>query len=313
MVFSAMIITNSMMEGKDWSSLLGAGVTFIIVGLIMVMVNRIISAREEEELAKYVSTRLARTKSGYHLGRDLETGDRHLHSTNSTPAGAGGGGGATGIAGSDLQHQQQHLRVPRRAMSARVPPSRSPSIRVEASELKRSASARRSMRGQRAGSTTIDNNIPLGLLPATSEATGLSGGHGNEPISRSPSTYSHLSVKNGNVPPPSYEDVVTVIGVPASIKSKCTNDDENITTSEAGHLEVTGADDIVTKTVLEPKDNLPALTVTTSRSTSVFVTTSKKGGGRRTSDDSKKSGGRRTSDDTAAVIEGGASEHQNKS
>ena len=81
MVFSAMIITNSMMEGKDWSSLLGAGVTFIIVGLIMVMVNRIISAREEEELAKYVSTRLARTKSGYHLGRDLEAG--HLHSTNS--------------------------------------------------------------------------------------------------------------------------------------------------------------------------------------------------------------------------------------
>ena len=81
MVFSAMI-TNSMVEG-DWSHLLGVGVTFIIVGLIMVMVNRIITAREEEELAKYVSQRLARTRSGYHLGnRDLEAAETlhaHLH------------------------------------------------------------------------------------------------------------------------------------------------------------------------------------------------------------------------------------------
>ena len=76
MVFSAMI-TNSMVEG-DWSHLLGVGVTFIMVGLIMVMVNRIITAREEEELAKYVTTRLARTRSGYHIGRDLDNQDRLL-------------------------------------------------------------------------------------------------------------------------------------------------------------------------------------------------------------------------------------------
>ena len=288
MVFSAMIITNSMMEGKDWSSLLGAGVTFIIVGLIMVMVNRIISSREEEELAKYVSTRLARTKSGYHLGRDLEAGGHgHLHSTNNTAG--GGGSGTTCTTSCDPQYQ--NLRVPRRAMSARVPPSRSPSI-----QLKRSASARRSIRGQRAGSTTIEL-----LPPATSEAT-----IGNEqPISRSPSTYSHLSVKNGNVPPPSYEDVVTYVGVPASIKSKCTDHDDENSSKATGHLEVTTDDGIVTKTVLEPKDNLPALTVTTSSDktsskSSVLITTSKKRGGRRTS-----------SDDAAAVIEKGALEHQN--
>ena len=72
MVFSAMI-TNSMTGNNNWSSLLGVGVTFIIVGLIMVMVNRIISAREEEELAKYVSQKLARTRSGYQIGnRDVE-------------------------------------------------------------------------------------------------------------------------------------------------------------------------------------------------------------------------------------------------
>ena len=75
MVFSAMI-TNSMTGNNNWSSLLGVGVTFIIVGLIMVMVNRIISAREEEELAKYVSQKLARTRSGYQIGnRDIEAAE----------------------------------------------------------------------------------------------------------------------------------------------------------------------------------------------------------------------------------------------
>ena len=46
----------------DWSSLLGVGVAFIFIGLIMVMVNRIITAREEEELSKYVAQRLSRTR-----------------------------------------------------------------------------------------------------------------------------------------------------------------------------------------------------------------------------------------------------------
>jgi len=42
----------------------------------MVMVNRIISAREEEELAKYVSQKLARTRSGYQIGnRDIEAAE----------------------------------------------------------------------------------------------------------------------------------------------------------------------------------------------------------------------------------------------
>ena len=48
----------------DWSQLLGVGVAFIFIGLIMVMVNRIITAREEEELSKYVTHRLSRTRPG---------------------------------------------------------------------------------------------------------------------------------------------------------------------------------------------------------------------------------------------------------
>lgn len=97
MVFSSMV-SNSVVEA-DWSHLLGVGVTFIIVGLIMVMVNRIITAREEEELARYVSGRLSRTRSGHALVRDLEPGESRpvrVFSTNGQrragTAGAGCGG-----------------------------------------------------------------------------------------------------------------------------------------------------------------------------------------------------------------------------
>ena len=118
MVFSAMITNSMMQNNNNWSSLLGVGVTFIIVGLIMVMVNRIISAREEEELAKYVSQKLARTRSGYQIGsRDVE---------------------AAASATSD--QPQSQLQPPiqpqlRRAMSTRVP-----------GNVSRKASTRRSMR-----------------------------------------------------------------------------------------------------------------------------------------------------------------------
>ena len=69
---SSFVKTNYCPCKQQVTLLLGIGVTFIMVGLIMVMVNRIITAREEEELAKYVSGRLARTRSGYHIGRDME-------------------------------------------------------------------------------------------------------------------------------------------------------------------------------------------------------------------------------------------------
>ena len=73
MIFSSMI--PSSVVDADWSRLLGVGVCLLIVGLMMVMVNRIISAREEEELQRYVSTRLGRTRSGQVMCRDLESQD----------------------------------------------------------------------------------------------------------------------------------------------------------------------------------------------------------------------------------------------
>ena len=70
MIFSSMIPAN--VVKADWSRLLGVGITFLMIGLIMVMVNRILSAREEEELQKYVSSRLARTRSGHILYRNRD-------------------------------------------------------------------------------------------------------------------------------------------------------------------------------------------------------------------------------------------------
>jgi len=73
MIFSSMI--PSSLIKADWSRLLGVGVAFIFIGLIMVMVNRIITAREEEELSKYVKQRLSRTRSGQAFVRDPECGN----------------------------------------------------------------------------------------------------------------------------------------------------------------------------------------------------------------------------------------------
>ena len=77
MVFSSMI--SGSVKESDWSQLLGVGATFIIVGLVMVMVNRIITEKEEEELTRYVHHRLARSRSGQALVRDVEAGDELRH------------------------------------------------------------------------------------------------------------------------------------------------------------------------------------------------------------------------------------------
>ena len=67
LIFSSMVPAN--VVNADWSRLLGVGVAFLIVGLLMVMVNRILSAQEDEQLKTYVSSRLARTRSGHVLCR----------------------------------------------------------------------------------------------------------------------------------------------------------------------------------------------------------------------------------------------------
>merc|ERR1719471_1257392 len=73
MIFSSMI--PSSLIKADWNRLLGVGVAFIFIGLIMVMVNRIITAREEEELSQYVKQRLSRTRSGQPFVRNSVCGN----------------------------------------------------------------------------------------------------------------------------------------------------------------------------------------------------------------------------------------------
>ena len=64
---------------SDWSTLIGVGIALLLIGLFMVMVNRILTEREEEELAKYVHHRLARTRSGHALAlRDTESGEEEV-------------------------------------------------------------------------------------------------------------------------------------------------------------------------------------------------------------------------------------------
>ena len=64
---------------SDWSTLIGVGIALLLIGLFMVMVNRILTEREEEELAKYVHHRLARTRSGHALAlRETESGEEDI-------------------------------------------------------------------------------------------------------------------------------------------------------------------------------------------------------------------------------------------
>jgi hypothetical protein len=77
---------NLAMKMKPVGFLLGVGVTFLLIGLIMVMVNRILGAQEDEELKSYVSSRLARTRSGHVLCRNR---DVSIDFTKLAPPGPG--------------------------------------------------------------------------------------------------------------------------------------------------------------------------------------------------------------------------------
>ena len=79
----AMVIV-ALIKRSHWSHTSGVGLTFIIVGLILVMVNRIMTANEEEELAKQDRF----TRSDYQIGRDLGlVGMASLVSQVALPAG----------------------------------------------------------------------------------------------------------------------------------------------------------------------------------------------------------------------------------
>jgi len=148
LVFSGMV-------NKDVAKLLGVGTTLIIVGLLMVMVNRIITAREEEELARYVQNRLARTRSGHALA--------HAHRPSPRPQRASSRRG---------QHQP-----PKSGSAHQIrPPSKSGSGQLHAPAADGGPSSRRgSMRANNGGDASRRGSFRTGANNANASPRANSG------------------------------------------------------------------------------------------------------------------------------------------
>ncbi|XP_076299289.1 uncharacterized protein LOC143218152 isoform X1 [Lasioglossum baleicum] len=57
-----------------WNEMVAIGLFAVFVGIFLIILNRVIARKEENELVEYVQRQLTRTKSGHRLERDAETG-----------------------------------------------------------------------------------------------------------------------------------------------------------------------------------------------------------------------------------------------
>ncbi|GAB1869033.1 hypothetical protein CAJAP_10112 [Camponotus japonicus] len=57
-----------------WNELVAVGLFAIGVGVFLIVLNRVIAKKEEDDLEQYVQRQLTRSKSGHRLERDVETG-----------------------------------------------------------------------------------------------------------------------------------------------------------------------------------------------------------------------------------------------
>lgn len=60
--------------GGWWNELVATGIFVVFIGIFLMILNKIISKREEEDLNEYVQRQLTRSRSGHRLERDVETG-----------------------------------------------------------------------------------------------------------------------------------------------------------------------------------------------------------------------------------------------
>ncbi|XP_060522889.1 uncharacterized protein LOC132699915 isoform X1 [Cylas formicarius] len=60
--------------GGWWNELTMTGIFVTVVGLFLIVLNKIVSRKEEQELQDYVRSQLTRSRSGHRLERDVETG-----------------------------------------------------------------------------------------------------------------------------------------------------------------------------------------------------------------------------------------------
>ncbi|KAK0072087.1 hypothetical protein PV325_011911 [Microctonus aethiopoides] len=61
-------------SGGWWNELVITGLFAVMVGLFLIVLNRIIAKKEEDDLEEYVQRQLTRSRSGHRLERDVETG-----------------------------------------------------------------------------------------------------------------------------------------------------------------------------------------------------------------------------------------------
>lgn len=61
-------------SGGWWNELVAVGLFAIFVGVFLIVLNRVIAKKEENDLEEYVQRQLTRSRSGHRLERDAETG-----------------------------------------------------------------------------------------------------------------------------------------------------------------------------------------------------------------------------------------------
>ncbi|XP_048507473.1 uncharacterized protein LOC105683184 isoform X1 [Athalia rosae] len=57
-----------------WNELVATGIFAIVTGIFLIILNKIIAKKEEDDLEEYVQRQLTRSRSGHRLERDVETG-----------------------------------------------------------------------------------------------------------------------------------------------------------------------------------------------------------------------------------------------
>ncbi|KAK4873614.1 hypothetical protein RN001_012974 [Aquatica leii] len=60
--------------GGWWNELLATGLFVVVLGIFLILLNRVMSKKEEEDLNEYVQRQLTRSRSGHRLEVDVETG-----------------------------------------------------------------------------------------------------------------------------------------------------------------------------------------------------------------------------------------------
>lgn len=80
--------------GGWWNELVATGIFAVVMGVFLIILNKIIAKKEEDDLEEYVQRQLTRSRSGHRLERDVETGGlttRHARRAKQMKAAASAG------------------------------------------------------------------------------------------------------------------------------------------------------------------------------------------------------------------------------